>query len=543
MEKTKSRFLIVGIVVTLIVAVIGSSYAYWKGVIQGRGSDILVKLGQAEVILTDDMVLGDNKVRPGWSISKTFTVENQSGAVFKYDIYIRDLINTLVTDGFLQYKINSSDGGYNMEEFAPIAKSPTPSDFDLATNISIEASARHTYTIEFRYVDSPDVNQSEDMGKSFSGNLMIRENTSKTLYTILTDGVKYSDVKTRVTGDFDSALGGTSIDSSYDTIGVIYKETARKEDGKDVYYFAGNPQDNWVKFAGFYWRIIRTNEDGSVRLLYAGTSPDTQTGYINNTTYTYSINNSTYNNTMYVGWKYGTSGSLANNRGYSNQGAAKAALDSWYSTNITGSNANMVSTDAIYCNDRSGEAYNATGTMYYAAYSRLGRSSNRQPSYKCGEVTGTKYNNSSWVSGTLGSMYSDASNADKFSKTTGSGGNGQLAYPVGLMTADEVAFAGGKYGLKAPNTYYYRNSRTGCTGASGDPCSVTGTTWWWTMSPFQASGNGYAYLFRVGGSASPGALDYNYVRNTYAVRPVVSLKSSVLVSGGNGTATNPYTVE
>ncbi len=38
------------------------------------------------------------------------------------------------------------------------------------------------------------------------------------------------------------------------------------------YYFAGNPTDNWVQFAGFYWRIVRVNGDGSVRLIYNGTS-------------------------------------------------------------------------------------------------------------------------------------------------------------------------------------------------------------------------------------------------------------------------------
>ena len=39
--------------------------------------------------------------------------------------------------------------------------------------------------------------------------------------------------------------------------------------GKESYYYTGNP-DNWVSFAGFYWRIIRINGDGSIRMIYQG---------------------------------------------------------------------------------------------------------------------------------------------------------------------------------------------------------------------------------------------------------------------------------
>ena len=36
------------------------------------------------------------------------------------------------------------------------------------------------------------------------------------------------------------------------------------------YYFRGNVENNWVKFAGYYWRILRINGDGSIRMIYAG---------------------------------------------------------------------------------------------------------------------------------------------------------------------------------------------------------------------------------------------------------------------------------
>jgi hypothetical protein len=185
-----------------------------------------------------------------------------------------------------------------------------------------------------------------------------------------------------------------------------------------------------------------------------------------------------------------------------------------------------VSRTAIYCNDRAHEGTYTTGNtvFYYAGYYRL--QSGKQPSYKCG-------NN---VSGTL---YENSDNADRFSASTSTtytngvnAGNGKLQYPVAMMTADEIVFAGGKYGTNSQAWYYY-NSSNG---------SVVGDKWWWTMSPFYWNGSG-SRVFRVGGSASPGSLSNNGVSSALAVRPVVSLKSCTLASSGNGTVSSPYTVE
>ena len=73
-----------------------------------------------------------------------------------------------------------------------------------------------------------------------------------------------------------------------------------------TYYYEGdtNEVNNWVYFAGFYWRIIRINGDGSIRMIYQGTSAnETGTG----TQIGESAFNSSYNNNMYVGYMY-TSG-------------------------------------------------------------------------------------------------------------------------------------------------------------------------------------------------------------------------------------------
>ncbi|MCM1053705.1 MAG: hypothetical protein NC483_07015, partial [Ruminococcus sp.] len=76
--------------------------------------------------------------------------------------------------------------------------------------------------------------------------------------------------------------------------------TASDDDGTS-YYFGGNPTDNWVKFGGYYWRIIRINGDGSIRMIYQGTAANT-TG--TGTQIGTSAFNSSYNNNMYVGYFY-----------------------------------------------------------------------------------------------------------------------------------------------------------------------------------------------------------------------------------------------
>ena len=312
-----------------------------------------------------------------------------------------------------------------------------------------------------------------------------------TLYTKL-----LADKSTKLTRtDFSTAL-------TTDNTKTLYTGT---ENGTTVYYFAGNATDNWVQFGGYYWRIIRTNSDGGVRLLYHGTSTTATDAVINTST----AFNTTYNNPMYVGYMYGTSGSLVNNRTNTNNSTIKGIIDTWYENNLKTNYTKYLSTTAVYCNDRSNPAggYNTGGTtFYYGGYTRL--ITNKTPTYDCTDTN------------------------DKFTVDT-STGNGKLTYPIALMTADEVSFAGGLAGTNAPTWYYY-NSANG---------SSTGDTRWWLLSPYYWSG-GHAYVFRVYGSSYPGRLNYNNVNYTaLGVRPAVSLKSCIKTSGGDGSANAPYTID
>ena len=283
--------------------------------------------------------------------------------------------------------------------------------------------------------------------------------------------------------------------------GTLYKatESIAGSTSKDVYYFAGNAKNNWVKFGGFYWRIIRTNHDGSVRLLYSGTSYNTTSGYIGTSKF-----NNSYNNPMYVGYMYGTSGSLASNRTNTKNSTIKTYIDNWYSTNLN-SYSKYISTEAVYCNDREvGSGTYSTGSeFYYAPYGRL--FTNKTPTYNCTNIK------------------------DSFS---GSNSEAKLTYPIGLMTADEIAYAGGKVYTKNPDAWYYLNSAGG---------SITGSTHWWSLSPRSWDDNASGVWIGVG-SSTPGNIGGNQVNTSNGVRPAISIKSCALWSSGNGSSSSPYEI-
>ena len=272
-----------------------------------------------------------------------------------------------------------------------------------------------------------------------------------------------------------------------DTTGTIYYADTSK--GR-TYYFAGNPTDNWVKFANKYWRIIRINEDGSLRIIYQGTSANTTgTGTQTGT----SAFNSSYNNNAYVGFKYTTN----NVHGTGTNSTILGKLNTWYQDNLS-SYTDKIDGNAGFCNDRTPTRGTGLGTKAtnYAAYNRL--YSNKAPTFEC------------------------SNSSDLFTTSGSSQGNKALQYPIGLITADEVAFAGGVYGTNNTSYYLY-------TGQN-----------YWTMSPYYFSSYGYADVFYVN---SDGQLNSNGVAWAVpGVRPVINLKSSVQFSEGNGTADKPFVV-
>ena len=487
------------VIVSLLVVVLSVSLAWFTTQIIGNGKDVSVTSANLQIVFTDsDGALTETDIEPGWQKTKTFTVQNNTKSEYKYNIVIKDLLNTFVTNGYLKYKITSTNGGYNMTEFKDIPKSSAPKDTILAYSVVIPNGVTQSYTIEFKYANDESVNQSDDMGRKLSGTLFITEGTQPTLLSQI-----LNDNPTRSTRDTYDAV------FTNNTKGTLFTATEKNVHNiadTTVYYYAGNTTNNWVKFAGFYWRIIRTNADGSIRMLYSGISHDTTSGFLNTGTRVF---NSSGNSPKYVGYMYGENDdTLVNARTNTNNSTIKTAIDNWYAGNMA-SYTKYLSTTAVYCNDRteqtSGTYNTGNSTFYYAPYARV---KNYAPTYDCTEAS------------------------DAFS---GSNTSAKLTYPIALMTADEIMRAGGKSATKlsSPYAWYYLNSANG---------SITSDTVWWLLSPYNWSGS-IAFVFYVGGSSVPGYLGNYYVDNTRGVRPALSLKSCVKYASGDGSASDPYTIK
>ena len=361
-----------------------------------------------------------------------------------------------------------------------------------------------------------------------------------------------------------------------------------EDDEGESYYYRGAVKNNYVSFAGFIWRIIRRNGDGSIRLIYSGksTSDTGDAVTIGNSHF-----NSKYWDPTYVGYKYnedfsmhesnGTTGyywftnttkynfgtgytfdtstkkftltgdikqltwndnhdEIVNKQLYSclntscnvvykivgynsatqmkvqpisyssnslltaqtnkTDSPIKTTLDSWYKTNLTSYTSKLA--DETFCSDRSianGTGYKTDSYTFYGAHNRL--QDNKKPSLKCSQ------------------------NNDKFKVSNESA---KLDYPVGLILADEVAFAGGRaYYNEAysPNgNYYLYNGKD-----------------FWTLSPSNfRSDYSSAHVWAVlpSGSLTP----WDSVTDSLGVRPVINLRADTAITKGDGSSLNPFVV-
>ena len=353
-------------------------------------------------------------------------------------------------------------------------------------------------------------------GKAFTGKIYVTNHSCSTseippAYITL---LKAYGGKDNITELPDSAFANVTTANDKG----MYKKA---DDLGTSYYYRGAVDNNWVKFGkegdkDIYWRIIRINGDGSIRMIYSGTTAPTESTKVvmtgtgtqitvdNTNTFKF---NSSHNNPSYVGYMF-TEGQQ---HGNGTPSTIKTAIDNWYKTTTLETDATtkeLVSQDQIFCNDRSattsdsgtpGEisgSMSTSTTYYYGAYVRL--ITNKRPQLKC------------------------PTESDKFTSRKSSIGNKALTYPVGLITADEVAMAGGK-DRTGNSTYYLHTNQN-----------------YWSGSPYYFyRGRSDAYEFIVYNIGNFGATYVHYT--TTGARPVVSLSSKAKLSG-NGTYSKPYTV-
>ena len=291
-----------------------------------------------------------------------------------------------------------------------------------------------------------------------------------------------------------------------------------EDDYGTSYYFRGAVTNNYVEFANKCWRIVRVGGDGSVKLILhndnptgaanpcdaANNSASAAFAHYNGSTYTSRFNEN-YDDNAYIGFKYGTPGSSKYEATHANTNNSKILtnLETWYTNNLK--TYESVIDDTVWCNDKT----NVTDTSYdpwSITPNGLGYAKNV-----------TYYGATQRLVGTSGS----AGGTGPSLKC-----NGELSKinsKVGLITADELAYAGYAWNISNTTTYLQENATD---------------TSWWSLSPYGFD-VGSAGVWGVNGSA--GYFDNYNVRGTYGVRPSISLKSTTNVTG-DGTSEKPYIV-
>ena len=260
------------------------------------------------------------------------------------------------------------------------------------------------------------------------------------------------------------------------------------DDFGDTYYYRGKVTNNWVKLGNFYWRIIRFNGNGSIRLIYSGNGSPVETGD-NALIGTSAYNNSIFNyNAKFV--KY-MADNMSNSTKNPKNSIIKQVIDDWYESKLKSFGSKLDGT-AGFCNDADRQA-----TTSFKPYDRI---INRIPTLKCGTPK-----------------------TNLFTTNDGTKGNQKLDYPIGLITVDEASFAGALW--NSSNMGFYLDAGENI----------------WTMSPYSANGSSYVGVFTVDFAGGLGNSNGSSVDTALGVRPVINLKADTQFTG-QGTSTNPYVV-
>ena len=495
--KNKTLLVVLGV---LLVVVMGVSFAYFAVNVSIGGTGGSTNLGTSN-FLKVEYDAGTSKLEasnmfPKDIVRKDFKVivtPTTSQKEVTYRIYMNITTNTFekCTDSNyneatnkcekdaneIVYRLKDSNG--NIIKEGDLTGSVTGEIEILRETKTQETRTEYTYTIEIEYKDT-NKEQNHNTNKVINGEIKVE---------FAEEGITIPDIIAKSTkGSGTPNFSNTSCTSGCEETTVGTYTASDGMYGGTSTYWRGDPTDNYVKFADKCWRIVRINGDGSMRLIYDGS-----TCHANGTSTEDSIAvasvayNTSYNQSNYVGWTYtGTSqrtlGGTASN--------AKTQLESWYSSNI-GNNTTYVSkiADGKYCNDRdvaSGSSWNINGNpFYYAGHDRLYNEYQSKLSCNSSDVYMLK---------------------------------------VGLITADEVTMAGSKW-TSGNSLYYLYNGQ-----------------YYWTMSPYDWSTSGYAQVFYVD---STGYLYSGYVhRATRGLRPVINLKADTIFNkDGKGTLEKPYVVK
>ena len=582
-QKNKMAYIIL-LLASLLIAVIGGTYAYFTAGMSTGETQATLKVGAGQLKIkfanTNSVQIAEN-VQPTpaknectkqtgayycdqsqytpvgtktFTLTGTNTTDASKNMKMPYNIKLIIPQNQF-SSGALKYTLigskEANDNGkvVNIDTWKDIPTGANTTGTILGSGYFMPGENMiHTYTLNLYFPDNH-ISQDADKNKIFGGLIEITTDEIKDSmpkgWSSASSGTLLAALRDKNTLSEPQTTPGAAV--SADTEAVL---ASTEDDYGTSYYFRGAVTNNFVEYANMCWRIVRVTGDGSIKLVlynYNGLTSTNNTPAsstpcnVTGDTYAYarydgdtyrSKFNSSYNDNAYIGFMYGTASasSYAAAQANTNPSTILTNLNKWYTT-VLSKQANFNDSqlaDVIWCNDKSV----VTDTSFNPGSSTLGTNYGYGTNINYYSATKRLVQASSWKAGGTGPslICPNDNNGGKLSKFTVSDtkyGNGALSgyAKVGLLTADEIAFAGGAY--NASNSTYY---------IKGNTNSIS----WWVLSPSGFSG-GRARVWEVNGNRS--GLVNGLVDFIIGGRPSLSLQSGVKIStSGNGSATSPYKI-
>ena len=516
--KKKQKKVMIYILVISLICVVGVSYAFFTaGMSSETSTTVRADAGTMKITYDGGANINLAGIYPKddvW-VTKTITVtgNNTTDAEMYYKLTLVVDSNTFKADDPLQYELVSTNTSTNGEIIPNISKTDiTGTSIELGSGHFVKANnAKHTYLLKI-YYPKKSTSQNANQGAAFSAHVEITSAKAPTAPTVsnLAEAIRANnEVQTPLT------TPGAAISTADEAL-----LASAEDDNGTSYYFRGAVKNNYVEFANKCWRIVRVGGDGSVKLILHNDNP---TGVANpcdatnnsasaafarysGETYKSAFNTNS-NDNAYVGFKYGTAGAsdYATTHANTNNSTILTNLETWYNNNLK-TYADAIA-DTVWCNDKTNVEDKTYNPWSYG-----------------GNATGLGYGTNKTYYGATQRLVSTSGSAGGTGPSLKCNGElSKITSKIGLITVDELAFAGYAYELQNTTTYLQENATN---------------TYWWSLSPLDFN-LGSAGVWNVG----EGSFGRSSAGSTLEVRPSISIVSSATISGGFGTSEDPYVVE
>ena len=516
--KKKQKKVMIYILVISLICVVGVSYAFFTaGMSSETSTTVRADAGTMKITYdggNDINLAGIYPKDDVWS-TKTITVtgNNTTDAEMYYKLTLVVDSNTFKTDDPLQYELVSTNTSTNGKIIPNISKTNiTGTSIELGSGHFKKANnAKHTYLLKI-YYPKKSTSQNANQGAAFSAHVEITSAKAPTAPTVsnLAEAIRANnEVQTPLT------TPGAAISTADEAL-----LASAEDDNGTSYYFRGAVKNNYVEFANKCWRIVRVGGDDSVKLILhnnntkkvanpcdaANNSTSAAFARYSGSTYISKFNEK-YDDNAYVGFMYGTVGAsdYVTTHANTNNSTILTNLETWYTNNLK-TYADAIA-DTVWCNDKTNVEDKTYNPWSYG-----------------GNATGLGYGTNKTYYGATQRLVSTSGSAGGTGPSLKCNGElSKITSKIGLITVDELAFAGYAYELQNTTTYLQENATN---------------TYWWSLSPLDFN-LGSAGVWNVG----EGSFGRSSAGSTLEVRPSISIVSSATISGGFGTSEDPYVVE